>query len=225
MSLDGGTSVVKEPRDTLDRLLRAPPAAREAAWRAFLEQFNDLILYAISRTERDEDAVADAYAYVLEQIRRDDFRRLRAFEVDGPARFGTWLVVVVRRLVIDHRRRVAGRTPAHVDIDDGLDPRRRFGALASAVSDPEDLADESTPDPLAAVQSAEVLQALSRAVAELDPRDRLLLSLRFEDGHSARVIAEAMSFESQFHVYRRLRSVLGELRTSLAEAGIGSSRG
>ena len=55
---------------------------------------------------------------------------------------------------------------------------------------------------------------------ELEPRDRLLLALRFDDGRSAREIAAIMRFPTPFHVYRRLTAVLEMLKASLRRRGI-----
>jgi len=46
----------------------------------------------------------DRYAFVLDRLRARNFRRLRRFQPRGSARFTTWLVLVSRRLCLDHRR-------------------------------------------------------------------------------------------------------------------------
>jgi len=113
------------------------------AWEVFLLAFHKLILFAVRSTEGDHDLVMDRYAYVLEHLSEGGFRRLRAFEVGGKAKFSTWLVVVTRRLVIDHQRRHYGR---------GVDPegqgsperqaeRRRLADLVSSAIDVSQLAD------------------------------------------------------------------------------------
>jgi len=57
-------------------------------------------------------------------------------------------------------------------------------------------------------------------LSRLDLRDALLLTLRFEEDLPAARIAGVMGFPSQFHVYRRLRTVLGDLRRRLQRRGI-----
>ena len=56
-----------------------------------------------------------------------------------------------------------------------------------------------------------------------DPRDRLLLKLRFEDGLPARAIGQVMGFTTQFHVYRRLNAVLEQVRAALRGRGVRDS--
>jgi DNA-directed RNA polymerase specialized sigma24 family protein len=68
----------------------------------------------------------DGYAYVLEALRSDDYRRLRAYAADGRSKFSTWLVVVARRLCLDlHLRRPR---PSEV-----LSGRRRNRAFMSGL--------------------------------------------------------------------------------------------
>lgn len=208
----------------LRRLLSSPDEKIDDAWSSFLEAYSDLILFAIRKSESDPDAVGDAYAFALEQIRKDDFRRLRAFDADGNARFTTWLVVVVRRLTIDLKRRRNGRS-TNPGRTNGTDLRKHLRDLESAIVDLTRIPDRKAQDPAQTVESRERMEALRTAVAGLPARDRLLLALRFEDGKSARIIAETMSFDSQFHVYRRLRAVLRELRIELESSGIRSPRG
>jgi len=97
------------PPELSDLLQGADPAAREAAWKTFLETHSRLLLHTARALGRDYDATMDAYAYLLEQFRRDDFHRLRAYVADGRTKFTTWLVVVARRVCLDHLRQRYGR--------------------------------------------------------------------------------------------------------------------
>jgi hypothetical protein len=53
------------------------------------------------------------YAYILEKLQDEDFRRLRGYVADGRAEFSTWLAVVTRRLCEDFRRQRYGRPQSH----------------------------------------------------------------------------------------------------------------
>nr|MBA3521296.1 RNA polymerase sigma factor SigF [Gemmatimonadales bacterium] len=59
------------------------------------------------------------------------------------------------------------------------------------------------------------------AIGELEPRDRLLLTLRFEQELSAREIAGLMGLATPFHVYRRLNRICEGLRERLSGNGSG----
>ena len=166
----------------------------------------------------DGDGAMDAYAFMLGCLRSQEFARLRTYREDGRAKFSTWLVVVLRRMALDHRRQRVGR-------DDRAQPteasrlRRRLEQLAGEILDVAHIVDDGeTAD--AQVQRSEVAAALSAALARLDARDALLLTLRFEEDLPASRIAGVMGFPTQFHVYRRLRSVLADLRGQLQRRGI-----
>jgi DNA-directed RNA polymerase specialized sigma subunit len=77
---------------------------------------------------------------------------------------------------------------------------------------------DHAPDTLAL--RAERDAKLGAALAALDPRDRLLVRLRFAEEMSAREIGELMKFPTVFHVYRRLEIVLRTLRDGLVRAGL-----
>ena len=80
------------------------------AWDTFLERYSLVILQVIHLFETGEDEVGDCFLFVCEELSRNSFHRLRRFQAGGPAKFVTWLRVVVRRLGIDWRRREVGRS-------------------------------------------------------------------------------------------------------------------
>jgi len=198
------------------------PTARDDAWTAFVTANSKLILYVAHSLGGDHDDVMDRYAFVLEQLRRDDFHRLRGYGADGRGKFTTWLVVVARRLCLDHRREKYGRMRGE---DEGRENGHRMrGRLVDLVSDDAELlklVDTSGAGPEEGLRVRQLDGALKSAIAALDPDDRLLLTLRFEDELSAPQIARIMSCRSQFDVYRRLRRVLDTLRTVLIRNGVG----
>jgi RNA polymerase sigma factor (sigma-70 family) len=198
------------------------PSARDDAWTAFVQANSKLILYVAHSLGGDHDDVMDRYAFVLEQLRRDDFHRLRAYGADGRGKFTTWLVVVARRLCLDHQREKYGRVRGEDDgREDGLRMRGRLVDLISDGADITELIDTSDGGPEERLRALQLDAALKAAVAALEPDDRLLLRLRFEDELSAPQIARIMSCRSQFDVYRRLRHVLETLRTALIRHGVG----
>lgn len=81
----------------------------QAAWTEFLDDYSPLILQVVQRFEREPDHAGDCFLFVCEQLNQNQFRRLRRFKPDGPARFTTWLRLVVRNLCLDWRRKEFGR--------------------------------------------------------------------------------------------------------------------
>jgi RNA polymerase sigma factor (sigma-70 family) len=202
----------------VERLLNAPDrSALESAWSGFLDDYNRLILHTARSLGGSYDDVMDRYAHALEQLRRDDFRRLRGYAADGRGKFSTWLVVVVRRLCYDQVRSRYGRhgaSGAH-----GQQLRRDLVDLVAADLDPDHLPTTSS-SPEAELRATELEGGLSAAIARLDPSDRLLLRLRYQDDVPIAEIARALSYPSIFHVYRQLNRILSQLRSLLREVGI-----
>lgn len=194
---------------------------REAAWAAFVGSYSQLLLHTARASGGDYDDAMDAYAWMLEQLRADDLHRLRAYTSERQCKFTTWLVVVARRLCLDHHRHRYGRA-------DGPDPvqkqalavRRRLVDLVTEDVDPEALTHSDVGNPEAEFVANELDGTLAAAVGSLAPRDRLLIKLRFDDDLSAREIAQVMGFPSTFHVYRQLKRLLATLRTSLQQQGV-----
>jgi RNA polymerase sigma factor (sigma-70 family) len=178
------------------------------------------LLYTARRLCRDYDATMDAYAYVLEQLRRDDYHRLRAYVSDVRSEFTAWLMVVARRLCLDHIRRRYGRPQNPGPGSREAHAVRRH--LVDLLADEFDVATvaDATADPESHLRSHELVRAVTGVLDELQPRERLLLKLRFEYGLSAREIGRLMGFASPFHVYRLLNGLLRRLRTALARRGV-----
>ena len=113
----------------LRRLLDATdPSLREAAWTDFVGAYSKLILHVARSSCASQDAAMDHYAFILDQLASDDFRRLRRYVADGRSEFSTWLVVVAQRLCRDHDRQRYGRLRVHP----GNVTRRRKTSTPSA---------------------------------------------------------------------------------------------
>jgi RNA polymerase sigma factor (sigma-70 family) len=215
------------PDDLRTLLHAADDADREAAWSRLLAKHSALLLH-VSRTVAParEDSM-DAYAMILEQLRADDFRRLRAYEADGRSKFTTWLVVVVQRLCLDFVRHKYGRHRDAADEDGHRSvasiSRRQLRDLPATIVDLAASADDHAPGPDLPLREQELHRRLAEALGELTADDRLLLKLRFEDGLTAREIATLLGWPTQFHVYRQLNAITAGLRRRLAARGVESS--
>jgi RNA polymerase sigma factor (sigma-70 family) len=197
----------------LTRLFTAfDPPTHEAAWAAFVTAHSRLLLHTARSVNQNHDAAMDGYAFVLEALRADDYRRLREYKPDGRTKFTTWLVVVARRLCLDLLRRRYGRTDS--------EPQRKARRSLT------DLVTHADPDALPApaagpsLEGMELTDALNAATSRLSSDDRVLLKLRFEDELSASEISRLLGFPTPFHVYRRLNALLAQLRNALRQRGI-----
>lgn len=211
--------------ESLRQLLEAPEGdPRAAAWAAFLQEMSPLVLHVARRLGGDHDVVMDRYAFVVEALRHDEHRRLRGWLADGRGEFTTWLIVVTRRLCFDHHRHRYGR-PQGTSRESAEDraTRRRLVDLVG-----EELAVDGTPSasleaPDEDLRRLERNERLAAALASLDPADRLLLRLRFEDGRSVPQIAGLVGASTPFVVYRRVAKILDTLRTRLLQSGVDGS--
>jgi RNA polymerase sigma factor (sigma-70 family) len=208
---------------TLSLLLAAnDPTAFEAAWGRFLAEYTPLLLHVARKFRKDHDAAADAYTCIVEQLRASDCRRLRTFVADGRSEFSTWLVVVAQRICLDDYRHRYGRRRSESESPHAAETaaRRRLVDLVGAEVDLSSLTDSQTAGPEEAARTAETYDALRELLRRLEPRDRLLLKLRFEDDLPVTQVAEALGYRTRFHVYRRLSIVLAQLRAELEQRGI-----
>lgn len=103
------TLVTASAEPTLDRL-RAGDL--DGAWSTFVDRYRRLIFAQIRRATTEPDDVMDIFAHVCERLRENDLARLRtfAFAPTPRASFATWLVAVVRNLIVDWFRARDGRS-------------------------------------------------------------------------------------------------------------------
>ncbi|MGD8867849.1 MAG: sigma factor-like helix-turn-helix DNA-binding protein [Gemmatimonadales bacterium] len=83
----------------------------EAAWDLLIGRYHRLISATVRHFVDGYDEVMDLFAHCCESLRADDLARLRKYASlpEGQVRFSTWLVAVVRNLVIDWFRHRDGR--------------------------------------------------------------------------------------------------------------------
>lgn len=207
----------------LEHLAASDAGARERAWQRFLDDHSALMLHVIRRTAGDHDVVMDRYAFVLEALRRDEYRRLRRFSADGRGKFSTWLVAVVRRLCVDEHRARYGRPQSDGDADWRAERRSLVELIGDELALERLEAPTELPD--VAVETTETHLALEEAIAGLDVRERLILRLRFEDEVSVPEIARLLDYDSPFKLYREIDKLLAALRRTLSAAGVRGTNG
>jgi RNA polymerase sigma factor (sigma-70 family) len=198
-------------------------SAREQAWTAFVRELSPEILRVARSLGGDHDHAMDRYAFALDRLREENCRRLRAYVRPGAGEFRLWLIVVVRRLCLDHYRERYGRArePAHPDLRrKNRDGRRRLADMLAEKIDPDLLAAPAGAGPDVALARSERSHALDAALESLSAEDRLLLRLRFVEELAAREIAKLLHLPTVFHVYRRLNATFAVLRESLRGRGV-----
>jgi RNA polymerase sigma factor (sigma-70 family) len=208
--------------ESLRALLVADEATRtEASWAVFVREHSELLLRTARSLGGDHDAVMDRYTFVLDALRREDCSRLRGYAPDGRSSFSTWLVVVAHRLCLDQYRQRYGRPQsASAPAAERHRERRQLADLigdAFAV-DLLEAATDSAPD--TKLENEDRTLRVGQAVAELEPEDRLILRLRFEEELSVPEISRLLRLGSPFSLYRRIDRILENLRGRLRRLGI-----
>ena len=201
----------------LENLLAAE-VPRDEAWTDFVQEYTRLLLHVARESSQDRDEAMDAYANILEKLREDGCRRLRAYSAHPQSQFTTWLVVVARRLCIDYHRQKYGRTCRGSNPEgDNRQTRRKLENLGDSVAIDDTVFDRNEIDIGLELEKAEQRSELEAVTSSLTAADRLLLTLRFEDELSAAEIADILGMPSQFHVYRRLRCILAGLKRQIGD--------
>jgi len=208
------------PGDLQSLVTATDRAVRDRAWADFLRQHSNVILRVARAMGGGHDATMDRYAYAVDALRRDDFKRLRAYDPDGRGSFDTWLAVVARRLCMDEHRHRYGR--AQSDDADAEAERATRRQLADLVGNELglDTIEGNTDTPDVQLERSELRAVLDCALVQLDVTERLILRLRFEDAVSVPEIARLLGIDSPFKVYRQLDKVLMTVRRHLEAAGI-----
>jgi RNA polymerase sigma-70 factor (ECF subfamily) len=183
---------------------------REAAWEHFVREFRAVLLRVAGRGHRPDAAqdVADsihAELYGLDE--RNGVRRSLFDYYHGRSSLAGWLRAVVAQRLVD-RARAARR----------FEPLPEDDAPASGAAAVPEF--ELAPDRRRCLELTR--QALAAALAGLDPRDRLRLSLYYAQGMKLAAIGRVLG-ESEATASRKLERTRGALRAAiearLREAG------
>ena len=193
----------------------------DAAWRVFVADHTRLLLHVARSVSATHDDAMDSYAFVLDQLRAGNFRRLREFAADPRSKLTTWLTVVARRLCLDLYRQRYGRKRGSTS-DEARLVRRRLQDLVADGLEWNDVPAVVDANAELAVRQSELTFALERVLSSISPQDLLLLRLRFDDDLAAQEIARLLNFPSPFHVYRRINVLLPQLRRALEQLGVES---
>jgi RNA polymerase sigma factor (sigma-70 family) len=202
-------------------LARRDDTSRAQAWAEFLAGCSDLLLRVARVMGGDEDAIMDRYAFILDALSRDDYRRLRAYANDGTSSFETWLAVVARRLCMDEYRGRYGRAQGDSEVAaERRSTRRNLTDLVGNELGLDDVPANGNSAPDIALEQKEWRATIDAALAQLDTEDRVILRLRFENDVSVPEIARLLRLGSPFALYRRLKRILATLRKALEAGGI-----
>ena len=177
--------------DLIRRFQRGQPLMFEALFDRYKDYVYRVALYTLRHVEEAEDATQETFLDVL--------RVLPDYDVEGPARFETWLYrVTVNRCKMRLRRR---QFPA----EEWDEAEEQLERLPNPHEEP----------PEASVERREREAALWRAVGQLGEEHRQVLLLRYLQDFSYEEIAAALDISlgtvksRLYNAHRQLKELLG----------------
>jgi RNA polymerase sigma factor (sigma-70 family) len=204
------TAAWQRGQDFIQRCIAGEPGTRDE----FVVEYSGLIRFAIAAVLRHRgitllrEEIDDLTHNVIVSLFDRDCRKLKMYEGRNQASFATFVRVCATRLTLDHLRSLQRRPQIAAGQQSGDDVRDVLAETADAALGPEEHA-----------AVAEDLATLRRLVADLSPREQLLVRLHFVEGLDIPDVARALGVsENAAHVLKsRLRAKLrGQMR---AEAG------
>ncbi len=165
-------------------------------WRIFVERYSrtlyTMALSLAAAPDREEIA-QEAYMAILERFARDNCRVLRNFREE--ARFETYLFTAARNAVaLLHRRGARDRARLADPIEPAVD--RLKPSLAETIG--------LAPD--------RVAELLAESLSALEPRERLILRLRFRQGLPYRRLAQMFDWKDTNAAAYEICKILRKLR-------------
>ena len=173
----------------------------KASWDQFVQHYAALIYHTIKKTlalhrsSTPEDSSEDIFQDVFLSLVNDEFFQLRRFRGDNGCTLTSWLRMIAVRRTIDHLRKAS--KPA--------DPVGEM-LLYRAADEPDDKGIDDQ------------FQRLTRAIAKLQSRERVIIDLLFRQDFSAQDVASILQL-SLGAVYTQKSRILTKLRQTLENPG------
>lgn len=169
----------------------------KAAWDAFVRQYSGLIYhtirktFALHHTEPRMEIVDDLFQDIFLSLVNNEFAQLRRFRGDNGCTLASWLRMIAARRTIDHLRNA--------------------NIQSESLADHFVNATNVEPDPVVDQHDAE---RIAQAVANLQPRERIIIDLFFRRNLSAEDVAGILRM-SVGAVYTQKSRILAKLRETL----------
>jgi len=184
--------------ELLARLLKSEPNS----WRELNQRYARLITSCIQRVVArfskrvSVDAVEEIYATFSLKLLANDKLKLRSFEPSRGNKLGTWLGMLATHCAYDYLRSI----------------RREPSAVC--LTEAETLSSESH-DPCESAMLSERAKLVSDLLADFSDKDRLFVTLYYQDGLSPEHVAERLGisvktvYSKKHKIQRRLSEIVG----------------
>ena len=182
-------------------LIRRAQDGDRSAFDELVRKYDQNVLRLAMQVVRSPEEARDLYQEAFLKV----YRSLNRFRLE--ARFSTWLYRVVMNVCLDHLRRQ--NTRKEVQAPEGEDGETEYF---------QTLPDERpAQDPERALRGREIGKRIQGALAQLNPRERLVFELKHYQGLKLRAIGELCGTSEQtvknclFRATQKLRTELGDL--------------
>lgn len=185
-----------------EELVQAVLAREPAAWPTFFAKYERLVISCIRKVMRrygapfNEEDLEDLVSATALNIVKDDYKKLRAFDVTRGYKLSSWIGLIATNSAHDAlRRRAPTEVWSAVALDDTAPVKLESAAeLASETMEAEDEARE-----------------LRAAIAQLTPSERLFMDYYYVQELEPEMIARLMSISINT-VYSRKNKIREKLR-------------
>jgi len=182
-------------------LIRRAQDGDRSAFDELVRKYDQNVLRLAMQVVRSPEEARDLYQEAFLKV----YRSIHRFRLE--ARFSTWLYRVVMNVCLDHLRRQ--NTRKEVQAPEGEEGETEYF---------QTLPDERpAQDPERALRGREIGKRIQGALAQLNPRERLVFELKHYQGLKLRAIGELCGTSEQtvknclFRATQKLRTELGDL--------------
>ncbi|MCU0694420.1 MAG: sigma-70 family RNA polymerase sigma factor [Polyangiaceae bacterium] len=185
-------------------LIEAMLAPDESAWVEFHKRYDRLIIRCIGKvTGRFASVVCapdirEVHSTLVLQLLSNDMHKLRSFDPTRGIRFGTWIGMLATNAAYDHLRRM------------------RREPIRSSLAEVETLRCERS-DPFREVERKELEEMLAELLSSLSAKDRLFVTLHFDQGLDAEEVAARLNISVKT-VYSKKHKIRTRLEHMLQRA-------
>jgi RNA polymerase sigma-70 factor (ECF subfamily) len=195
--------------ETDEELIEGLVTNRPAAWAAFQNRYDRLIMRCITKVTRrfqslvSTDDVREIYATLYVSLLANDKHKLRTFDPERGNRFSSWIGLLAINAAYDWLRALK-REPQKECITEAMD-------LSC-----------DTPDPFELTSEHERAKLAQRTLANFSEKDRTFAALYFGEGMDPQDIAEQMNISVKT-VYSKKHKIQSRLESVMATHGVGGS--